>query len=187
MTCDENVVDDGLADIYVYYAFMSCDERSVCRYWIWPPCSSWMRGQFVTSYSRLKMSLTTIQNKTKSRRHKIHITYIWHFCVVKKTYLRLSSHVPFMTFRTLGDALTDQCVIVTVVIKYNNMWRKDTTVTKGHNILWRFSILSSQGTLCDGHYMTTGMTLLFCHKTLFMTNFVLTMTVCLCHINQCFL
>ena len=31
MTCDENVVDDGLADIYVCYAFMSYDERSVCR------------------------------------------------------------------------------------------------------------------------------------------------------------
>jgi len=29
--------------------------------------------QFLTPYSRLKMSLTTIQNKTKSRRHKIHI------------------------------------------------------------------------------------------------------------------
>jgi len=73
MTCDENVVDDGLADIYVYYAFMSCDERSVCHHWIWLPRSSWMRGQFVTPYSHLKMSLTTIQNKTKSRRHKIHI------------------------------------------------------------------------------------------------------------------
>ena len=23
---------DGLADIYVYYAFMSCDERSVSRH-----------------------------------------------------------------------------------------------------------------------------------------------------------
>ena len=91
-----------------------------------------------------------------------------------------------MTFRTLGDALTDQYVTVTVVIKYNNMWWKDTTVTKGRNILWRFSILSSQGTLCDDHYMTTGMTLLFCHKTLFMTNFVLTMTMCLCHTNQFF-
>ena len=31
MTCDENVVDDGLADIYVYYAFMSYDERSMCQ------------------------------------------------------------------------------------------------------------------------------------------------------------
>jgi len=91
-----------------------------------------------------------------------------------------------MTFRTLGDALTDQHVTVTAVIKYNNMWRKDTTVTKGRNILWRFSILSSQGTLCDGHYIMTSMTLLFCHTTLFMTNFVLTMAVCLCHTNQFF-
>ena len=91
-----------------------------------------------------------------------------------------------MTFHTLGNVLTDQYVTVTVVIKDNNMWWKDTIVTKGHNILWRFSILSSQGTLCDGRYMTTGMTLLFCHKTLFMTNFVLTMIVCLCHTNQYF-
>ena len=42
-------------------------------HWIWLPRSSWMRGQFVTPYSHLKMSLTAIQNKTKSRRHKFHI------------------------------------------------------------------------------------------------------------------
>ena len=40
----------------------------------------------------------------------------------------------------------------------NNIWQHNKTFTKGHHILWWFSILSSQGTFCDGRYMTSSMT-----------------------------
>jgi hypothetical protein len=63
----------------------------------------------------------------------------------------------------------------------NNTWRHNKIITKGHHILWRFSIFLSQGIFCDGRYMTTFMTVVFRRTIHFVTNSVLFMTLLVYH------
>jgi len=63
----------------------------------------------------------------------------------------------------------------------NDTWWHNKIVTKGHQILWRFSIFSLQGTFCDGRYMMTFMTMVFRHTIHFVTNSVLSMTLSFCY------
>jgi len=141
----------GLIYIYicVYYALVPCDERVVCRHWIWMPASSWMPWLTVTPYSCLKTWPTTIPNKTKHQCHIIYINITWHERDVTKSHPNLTPNPQFVTTVAKCDALTNYYVTVSTVIKGNNLWRHLVTVTKGQ-------------TICDGclwnrhavHYVT---------------------------------
>ena len=52
--------------------------------------------------------------------------------------------------------------------------------------LWRLLMKSSRGTLCDGRYMTTGVTRDFRHKLLYMIIFWLNVTNGVCHTSPVF-
>ena len=130
--------DDGWADIYIYIcvysALVPCDERFVCRHWIWMPASSWMPWLIVTPYSCLKTWPTTIPNKTKHQCHIIYINITWHERDVTKSHPNLTPNPQFVTTVAKCDALTNYYVTVSTVIKGNNLWRHLVTVTKGQTI-----------------------------------------------------